>query len=375
MRRFGLFFLLLMLVSSFAWAQKKTVAPFVMPSARFSALGGMHTTMADDFYSIFLNPAGFASVKEQFSAAEITLSTYGPMFEIIDLFRNNSGSIEDLDISSLMGPGGLAAGFDMGGPLSLGWVGRGLGLGIFNRIVTTAAASGTYIRPVVAAELLFVGGYGFRVLNIKGHSHLDAGFLAKGFFRGLLNMKTSIFSLDSIDPTGSPFDTNLGFGLDAGVKFNFRDMLSFAMVCYDVYSPVLVTTYIEFSDFGSGSSASPDYATVQRRLDFGASYHLRTEFLERYISRLSFMLSYNNFLDLFALIPRNAILNIGFGVELVLLNALTFRVGLTDALPAFGIGLDLTFMKMDIAIFGRELGFDPGMQSVYAMSIGLLFRY
>jgi hypothetical protein len=187
------------LVFSFAWviafillttfplrAESRTIDPFVMPSARFAALGGNHSAMGDDFYSLFLNPAAFVDVNEKFSTAEITLSTYGPVFELVDLFRNSSGS--ELDISGVVGPGGFAAGFDLGGPLSLGWVGRGLGLGVCNRVKASAAVSGINLRPLVSAELLFVGGYAFRVLD-KGSHQLDAGFLGKGFFRGALNME------------------------------------------------------------------------------------------------------------------------------------------------------------------------------------------
>jgi len=365
---------LLMLLSHAVWAQTKTVDPFIMPSARFNALGGGHSSMADDFYSIFLNPAAFADVKDEFSAAEITLSTYGPVLEIVDLFRNSSGSLENLDLTKLVGTGGFAAGFDLGGPLSLGWVGRGLGLGIFNRVQAHAAISGVTLRPLVSAELLFVGGYGFRIFDIKGNA-LDAGFLGKGFFRGIMDMRTTIFAIDSLDPFDSPFDTTLGFGLDLGIRYNFDGIVSFAFVCYDVYSPVLFTSYGTFSDFRDGSSASSSYATVRRRLDIGLSYNVRSAFLDRYISRLTIMTDYHDLLDLLALIPRNPVLNIGFGVELVLLNALTIRLGIGDALPAFGFGLNLTFMTLDFAIFGRELGLDPGKHSVYAMSIGLLFRY
>ena len=347
----------------------------MMPSARFSALGGGHTAVADDFYAIFLNPAAFADVKSEFSAAEITLSTYGPVFEIIDLLRNNSGSVADVDLTGIAGPGGLAAGFDLGGPLSLGWVGKGLGLGIFNRIKTTAAISGAYLRPYVAAEILFTGGYAFRIIGTDNHK-LDAGFLGKGFFRGALDMKTTLFSVSSFDPMDSPFGTNLGFGLDLGIRYGFRENFNLAVVCYDVYSPVLVTPYDSFSDFGdSGSSGSSSYATVKRRLDAGISYRIRSVFLDRYISSLKIMADYHDFLDIFSLIPRNPVLNIGIGVEVALLNALSFRFGVSDALPAFGIGLDLSFMILDLAIFGRELGLDPGKQPVYAMSIGMLFRY
>ena len=359
------------------FSETNTIDPFVMPSARYSALGGSHSAMADDFYSIFLNPAAFVDVNEKFSAAEISVSTYGPVFELIDLFRDSSGSASDIDISSIIGPGGFSAGFDLGGPLSIGWVGRGLGLGFFSRVKTAASVSGTNLRPLVSAELLFTGGYAFRLIEKPNHL-FDAGFLGKGFFRGALNLSAPIFDAASLldDPRSQPFGTYLGLGLDLGLRYIFRDNLTVALVCYDVYSPVLVTPYDSLSDFGESTSAGgSSYATVKRRLDLGLAYRIRSVFIDRYISRLTIMADYRDFLDLFSLIPRNPILNAGLGVEMVLLNALKFRIGLTDALPAFGIGLDLTFMTLDFAIYGKELGLDPGQMPVYALDIGLLFRY
>ena len=360
------------------WAETKKIDPFVMPSARFGALGGSHVAMADDFYALFLNPASFRDAEEEFSVAEITLSTYGPMLEIIDLFRSNAGSADDLDLSGIIGPGGFAAGFDIGGPISLGWVGRNLGLGFFNKIRTAASVSGTKIRPLTSGELLLVGGYSFRFLE-KGSHLLDGGFLAKGFFRGALNLEASILAADTLldDPGGQPFDTYLGLGFDLGLRYSFRENLTAALVCYDVYSPVLATPYESISDFSkkAGPSGSASYATVKRRLDIGAAYRIRSPFLDRYISRLTVMADYRDFLDLFALIPRNPILNIGLGVEIVLLRALSLRLGVTDALPAFGFGLDLSFMKLDFGIHGREMGLDPGKMPVYSMDVGMLFRY
>jgi hypothetical protein len=107
----------------------------------------------------------------------------------------------------------------------------------------------------------------------------------------------------------------------------------------------------------------------------GIKYRIRSNLIDRYITRLVVMADYHDIFDLFSLIPRNPILNIGMGVEVTVLNALAFRAGIKDALPALGFGLDLTFMSLDFSIFGRELGLDPGIQPVYAMSLGLLFRY
>jgi hypothetical protein len=350
-----------------------------MPSARFGGLGGRHAAVGDDFYSLFTNPAAFVDVKDQFSIAEFSISTYGPVFELIDLFRENSGSSGNLDISRIVGPGGFAAGFEVGGPLSLGWVGRGLGLGLFNRLKSTAAVSGTKIRPLLSGEFFLVGGYSFRIVDNNGH-WFDAGFLGKGFFRGILSLEASIFDAASIldNPMDQPFKTHLGLGLDLGLRYTLWENFTAALVCYDVYSPVLVTPYDSMSAFGdkSGPSAGgASYATVDRRLDLGFRYRIRSVAIERYISSITIMADYRNFLDLFSLIPRNPILNVGLGVEVKVLNALSFRFGLTDALPAFGIGLELSFATLDLAIRGKELGLDPGVQPTYALDMGLLFRY
>lgn len=359
--------------------QGETIEPFVMPSARFAGLGGRHAAAGDDFYALFTNPAAFVDVNDQFSIAEISISTHGPVFELIDLFRENIDSPDDLDISGIIGPGGFAAGFEIGGPLSMGWVGRGLGLGFFNRLKSSAAVSGTKIRPLVLGEFLLVGGYSFRLIDNNGH-WFDLGFLGKGFFRGALNLEASIFDAASIldDPTDRPFKTSLGLGLDLGIRYTFRENFTAALVCYDVYSPVLVTPYDSINAFGDKSGPSAEgasYATVNRRLDLGLKYRIRSIAIEKYISALAIMADYRDFLDLFSLIPRNPILNIGVGLEVKVLNALSFRFGLTDALPAFGIGLDLSFVTLDLAIRGKELGLDPGVQPTYALDLGLLFRY
>jgi hypothetical protein len=351
-----------------------TIEPFVMPSARFAGMGGNHAAIGDDFYSLFTNPASFVDVKETFSAAEISLSAYGPVFELIDLFRDNDG-LENLDISGIVSPAGFAAGFEMGGPLALGWVGKNLGLGIFNRIRSAAALSGTKIRPLVAGEILLVGGYSFRFINNGSHV-LDGGFLGKGFFRGAVDLEAPIFEVDKLvdNPEDKPFGTYLGLGFDLGLRYTFRKNLTAALVCYDMFSPVLVIPYDHLSDFGDAAGDN-SYASVRRRLDIGVAYRVSTPLLDRYITRLMLLTDYHDILGFLDLVPRNPILNVGLGVELTLLNILRFRLGIAEALPAFGIGLDLSFMTVDLAIRGKELGLDPGFQPVYCLDLGLLFRY
>lgn len=355
----------------------ESIAPFVMPSARASAMGGSHAAYADDFYAIFTNPAAFVDTEAEFSAAELSINTYGPVFELIDFMRDARDSSDPPDISPIIGPRGFAAGFDMGGPIALGWVGRGFALGVFNRTMFEGFVTGTMMRPTVSEDIMLTGGYAFRVLSKQRH-YLDAGFLAKVFFRGSLNMESSVFDISTLfkRPRERPFDTYLGLGFDLGLRYRFGNTFAAALVCYDPYSPVLASSYASLSDFlNKRKAGKTGYATVKTRLDIGLKYRIHPFLLSRYISQLVIAVDYRDFTDLFALIPRNPLLNLGIGVEMVLLDVLSIRAGLTDALPSLGFGLDMRFMRLDCAIYGKELGLDPGIQPVYAVAISLLFRY
>jgi hypothetical protein len=373
----GIVFALLVLFSFPVYADE-TIVPFTIPSARYAALGGRHAALADDFDSLFTNPAGFASVEDEFSVAELSLGAYGPVFEILDLLAAGGDSLENLDLSGVIGDRGFAAGFDLGGPVAAGWVGRGLGFGLFNSFRMQAAASGSNLKAVLSGDVFMLGGYAFRLVN-NGRHVLDAGFLGKGFLRMGLDLETTIFNVEDLfDKADSlPFSTVLGVGIDLGLTYTFAEHLSLSLVCFDAYSPAVLTTYHSFEDFQNKEDPRDPghYVRVQPRLDFGLQYRIRSVFLEKYISRLTVLADYRDFLDLASLIPRNPILNAGLGLELVLLEKLSLRLGVAEALPAAGFGLDLSFMRFDCAIHGKELGLDPGIQSTYALALGLLFRY
>ncbi|MCL2833259.1 MAG: hypothetical protein FWD78_08825 [Treponema sp.] len=380
-----LFFLVFFNSIFLVHGQAKTIEPFIIPSVRFSALGGNHAAVGDSFYSIFTNPASFVDISGQFSAAELSVTTYGPVFELADLFLSNTGSASSMDFTPILGTGKFSAGFDIAGPLSLGWVGKGLGLGIFSRFKTDAPVSGINLRPAVSGDLLLTAGYSFRIINKNSHL-LDGGFLGKGFFRGQINLVTPMWEVPAIiddpfsyDPFSKPFVTYLGLGLDLGLRYTWANTFAFSVVCFDVYSPVLVTPYNSIFDFGNHASPSADvsYTSVRRRLDAGLKYCISNTFIDRYFTSLTVMADYHDLLDLLNYVPRNPILNAGIGVEMTVLNALSFRFGLADALPAFGVGLNLSFMTLDLSIFGKELGLvpEPGKNSTYCLGVGLLFRY
>ncbi|MDR2314311.1 MAG: hypothetical protein LBE02_07225 [Spirochaetaceae bacterium] len=352
--------------------EAEDISPFVMPSARAAGFGGVHAALGDDFFSLFSNPASFTGITRQFSAAEISVSIYGPVFDILDRVAANNGSA---DISSLIQrPQDFGAGIDLGGPIALGLVDRGFGFGIFNRTTVDASVRGLTIYPLFSEEVFMVGGFSFRVLEQENH-FLDLGFLGKAFYRGVLDLSGSIIDVSEITKQASsaPYASQFGIGLDLGIRYTFANCLTLALAGYDVYSPALVTRYAEIADRGAGGKQV--YGTVTPRLALGVLYRIQNDFLDRYISGAMVMLDYRDFIDLFSSDPRNPVLNLSLGMEITVMEILRIRAGIADALPSVGFGLDMHVLTLDVAVRGKELGDNPWNNQVLALDLGILFRY
>jgi len=348
-----------------------------MPSARMSALGGTHAALADDFYSLFTNPASFIGNDITFSVAELSISTYGPVFEIAGALLDHSDDWDSLDMSGIITRKNFAAGLDVGGPLAVGMIGNGLGLGLFSRMKADAHIAGIELKPIVSAELLFVSGYSYRLVHMEKYV-LDAGFLGKGFFRAGLDFSSPLAEAGKIfdNKKERPFTTVLGFGLDLGIKYTRNANFSAALVWYDVCSPAITTTYASMESLKEKEAPlGSGYASVLPRLGIGVRYRLHSMQLERFVSNILLLADYRNIFDVFPSYERNPLLAISFGTEVTVLEKLKLRFGFCDALPSAGIGIDLSFMQFDCSVYGKELGQYPGEHSIVAADFALLFRY
>jgi len=86
-------------------------------------------------------------------------------------------------------------------------------------------------------------------------------------------------------------------------------------------------------------------------------------------------MDYTDILDLTSPLPRNPILNVSLGVETRVLDIVTLRVGIDEALLSAGVGLDLGVFTLNIAAFGQELGLDPGDRPYYNLLVDFDFKY
>ena len=359
------------------------------PSPRIKALGGKHAALADDFTTLLNNPAGFQEAGPVMSLSEITMGVSGPIFDIagvaIEGSQGDIGSvITSPDVIALLQ--GLYSSMRVQGPISFGYVGRGLGFGFINNSNIVFSNNKPLTISVTAQEeIALCGGYSFRVpLPEKLLSKLDAGVLLKGFLRGETSIEKSFLQIPTLFTnfntsllTEEPFFVVTGIGFDVGIRYSFRDLIAFGIVGRDIFTPTLKSSYSNLTAFLENSE-TPAKTNGLIPLDLSAGVMFTPELgrLRGYIDRLKIMLDYNDILDFLThtATSKHPILHIGLGIEAVILNILSLRAGMYQGLFSAGLGLDLTFFTLNASMFGSELSSEPGLNPVYNLEVGLEFR-
>ena len=378
------------LASAFALCALCLVRPvFALDAIDFSSpreksMGGRHVALADDFSVLLSNPAGLADVPRTFSAADLGFQAIGPVFDIANLAMGGIPTTSAITDFLAANNYKLYAGLDISGPLSLGYTGGGLGFGLFNKsrvIVNVASASS--ITVDASEVMLLSGGYALGFDLGKGNE-LAAGASAKGFVSGELNPKFGIIEAVGLvnNPTAlleKQFTVTTGIGIDAGLRWSWNKQLAAGLAWRDAYSPIISNVYPSVTDFLS-NSASPHtdqslYTTLPSSLDLGFAWTPGLGRLGRFVDSLVVAVDYRDILGLFDPIPRNWILHAGLGLETKVLEIVTLRAGITDALPSAGLCLDLSVFKLSLAVFGTEIGLDPGDRPCYNLLIDLDFKY
>lgn len=394
MRRMKFLILVVIIVicPSNVWTQEIVESSGIyVPSARTSAVGGMHTALADDLTSLFSNPAGYRHAGPEFSFSEATVGLTGPVFNIASVIIQ---SLSGVEIEQLVGSTAvqsllrnLYTSVSVVGPVAFGYVGSGLGFGFFN--TTGVRLSTVGVVPTIYADVeesfQFSGGYSFRIpISEALKMNLDIGALIKAFVTGKVSLTKSVFELFSLfqEPSfdvvlDQDFQLEMGIGTDVGMLFSLLDLLYIGVVGRDLYAPTVINDYTSLQSFLD--STAPDAVIpgiVPLDLAFGVAFTPSLGFLDRYISDLKLFLDYDDIID-FVTHPNtstNPILHLGFGLELAFLEILAIRAGFYQGLLAFGLGLDLTYFKLQAAMFGRELSAEPGLRPTYNLVMSIEFR-
>ena len=390
MRRRLVAVVIIAFISYAAFAQRVDESNVSVPNARDAALGGSHVAFASGFQTLFANPAGLVDVDPQFSFSELTFRFAGPVFSLSSVVVQGIGG----DLASVLASSSVQsllrsiyANLSLTGPLYFGYAGGGMGFAVLNDSdVLFQNVGSTAIEARLSERFLLAAGYGLAIpLPESWQSSLSLGFGLKGFVRGDVIVSTSLLDLPTlVDSIGfdllteSPFELISGIGIDAGIRYRWRDLLAVALTADNLYTPTAVLSYDTLAGFldSSADPGAPSYSTLGQDITFGAAYTPNLGNFERYVQNLSLMVDYRDIFD-FWIDPadaENIILKFGVGIEATLLQVLSIRAGFSDGLFAAGLGIDMSFVELSAAMYGTELSNEPGLRPVYNLIFGLEFR-
>jgi hypothetical protein len=390
MKKITALFLGLMCLSAALFAEEKRMAPLGFPSAAGNGLGGSHVAYTSDIYALFVNPAALQWANQS-SIFELSPAIVGPLDKFAKSGASMTGAIGDMKGSfggseggNPFGPlldviegGKLSLGLDVRGPLSAGYTANGLGFGVFSRVFVNARIIGTDVDATVYGDVMLPAGMSFNVLRLQDHE-LAAGFTLKPFVRMMTDLDVSALDLvndgDSLGNVSVPLLA--GLGSDLGLLYRFKRDLAVGFTVGDVY-----TFGVKMADI---ADASPDTLyRVPLSLNLGAAYTFRLANVWKTVPRvlqatyIAGMIDWHSMNNIFTWndrLHRNPILDLGVGTELGLFNFLKLRVGLHDMLPMIGLGLEPRVFKFNVALYGKELGSEPGINSTLALDLSIALR-
>jgi hypothetical protein len=368
--------LLVVAVCLSAFVFGEDMAPLTVSSTRNAARGGPHVAYTDDVYALFVNPAALQKAN-QWSFFELSPAFVGPLFDIVDIINSDDPG-KALGQFASEQKGRIPLGLELRGPLSFAYTANGLGFGVWDRIFVDTRIRGIDIEATVIADIILNYGMSFRLLDLSYHQ-FDAGFVAKPFLRGMAYKEMS--GLDLVEDSDILLEDFtapiiMGIGFDLGFMYRFYDDLAFGLTVADVFT-------------GGGAVASamgstPDtFYRVPTSLNLGLAYTLKLgkawkgapSLLQS--SYAAFMVDWRNLSDAFQsddYTKRNPSLNLGLGLEFGFFNFVKIRMGLNEMLPAFGIGLEPGPFQFNFAMYGKELGNEPGRFSTYVYDFSIAIR-
>lgn len=356
-------FLAIIFISfSFVFADNFKPQLHITPSVRQQGFGGFYTTDVDNFYGIYANPAMLGKHKKHNLYPGLAMTLSGPLGDLPDLVKFISDQNVDKLGKMLRDNKGIKLGMDIEPFLSVGHTTEwGFGWAFNTNIFLEATiANLTRSNIYTGTESILTAGFGFPVIHTDNHL-LSVGATAKGFYQigfsfteGILSVAQKIqdFNIKNI-----PVYTSIGFGFDLGIYYSLCDFIDFAMVYHDPWSP----TWVSKSDIDNISKFNFDtMTTLDPKLSIGVCWKAQTAATRGAITSLKIMADYKNIFTPFKKLGRNPWLELNAGAELVLANIVSFRVGLNELYPACGIGFSFGHFKIDMSMYGKELGLEPG---------------
>ncbi len=381
MKRISIVSLTLLLIGPAAFAQARldAVAP---KDARTMAMGGSFVAMSSGYQSLYGNPASFADTKGEFTLLSTTAWAYlRPTQENIRTLTGLS-ELPESELPAALTPfiteNGLGAGMSAG----LGWVGKGLGLGLIGGgdvyltgpnvlgaqgflDATTAAVVGIGIPLQLGGLRLQVGG------DIRPYIRMT-GKVTGG------QVISMAMGGGDFDPMTLPVNVGFGLALDLGAKLDLGKLLSVGLAVRDI-TPNMSYTKTTLGQVGEALQGGADAASkvqygILPNLTAGVSLTPIPEGLRKLLDVTVTAELQDPVKVIAEKLSPFSLLHLGAEAEL-LGGLIAGRLGVNKGYISLGAGLDLLLMELNVAIFTEELGIRPGDKPRTGVSAEVALRF
>lgn len=364
-----------------------SVSLFAQTDVRSYGMGGYHVTDYSDVYTTLKNPASLAYAKKHSLYTNIQLDISGPLDKYVEIADAASKEESDFDPMTVVSDivteqNGLNTSVRATGPLAFGFTNNGFGLLFTEDIYVDAVIPSVTMANVnvgLKADLAF--GYGMKL--DFGVNDLALGVSAKGTAKvmnvGINGSISQVFdAVENIETL--PITTSLGYSISVGAHYSFANFLHLGVVWNDVFAPTYTMacpfySFDEESELPEFSLKDAERVIKPSSLAVGVGIKIPTGFTFGVISSWTAYVDHENVFEFFKEDNlRNPLLGLNVGTEIELFKTILLRVGMNDSYLSAGCGLKLGVFRIDAALFGSELGLEPGSKPNLNAALSISFQ-
>jgi len=362
----------------FAQSRLDAVAP---KDARTMAMGGAFVAMSEGYQSFYGNPATFAQKEKELTLLSMTPWVYvRPTTSNISTFTSLAESMSSGDDTAMFSPLEdliVDNGFGLGASVGMGWIGKGLGLGLIGSGEMYVSGN-TLMGSTGTVDGQIAGVVGIGVPLHLGKLTINVG----GDVRPYLRMTGDIDGSKLLDiMSGGDFmatEVDVGFGLavDLGARMDLGRMFSVGVAVRDIstkqtYTVSTIGDVLDGGDLPDGTQVEyPVYPNVT----IGASVSPMPESMKP-VFDLTVIAEIQDPVKVIQ--EKSSVWNLfHVGAEAEMLGGLfALRAGLNKGWISMGAGMDLLAFEFNVAVFTEELGPRPGDDPRTGISAEVAIRF
>lgn len=339
---------------------------------RSRAMGGVYSCDFDSPYILLVNPAGTAASGKKILFPSVAVDAAGPLDKLSSIYSEgvSSGNFLQSAYDHLMKyvseHNGGYLNVDMMLPVNFARINNNSGFGFFNRVYFEGNIPSVTKADIAAGaeiQLVWAGA----VPLIKSKNHLLAVGTGTRLVGRMEGVHTGIPS-DIMDFSFSdlPVSGTVAAGFDAGIIYSFMNLIRVSAVWHSMYAGIQ-SSLGTFSDMSlTGDGTVPELFLEPGKLTLGTAVSFPTFFTKGVISSWTVYLDMRDALPFFTakedILSSSPLLSLAAGMEIVIFKTIALRGGICGPYLAAGAGIDLTPLHLEFAIYGKELGLEPGVQ-------------